>query len=189
MASDTLPPTDKRGKAREKVAVKPGFHLMDWMRLTRTSNNLNTLNGGRPRPISRKELAQHNSEFDCWTAYNGKVYNITQYMHYHPGGVPKLMLGAGKDCTQMYNRYHAWVNIDNMLGKCYIGPLMMDEGINEDEEEEEEEDEEDENLKAADAKDTGDSVFTGMMDSEKRSAAIAALNVEDSGQEDNEGAK
>ena len=33
MASDTLPPSSKR----EKIAIKPGFHLVDWMKLTQVT--------------------------------------------------------------------------------------------------------------------------------------------------------
>lgn len=124
MASDIRAPTSKYGKPREKVALKPGFHLMDWHRLMQASTNFDCRDGGPPRRISLEELKSHKSEFDCWTAYNGKVYNITQYMQYHPGGVKQLMAGAGKDCTKAFNKFHAWVNIDNILAKCYIGPLM-----------------------------------------------------------------
>jgi len=124
MASDIRAPTTKLGKPREKVALKPGFHLMDWHRLMQASKNFDCRDGGPPRRISMEELKSHNKEFDCWTAYNGKVYNITQYMQYHPGGVKQLMAGAGKDCTKAFNKFHAWVNIDNILAKCYIGPLM-----------------------------------------------------------------
>lgn len=70
-----------------------------------------------------EELSRHNTKYDCWTAYNGKVYNISNYLPYHPGGEKKLLIGAGKDCTKEFNKYHPWVNIDNMLSKCYIGPL------------------------------------------------------------------
>lgn len=45
MASDILPPSDKKGKAREKVALKPGFHLTDWMRLTQHANDLSGRQG------------------------------------------------------------------------------------------------------------------------------------------------
>jgi len=124
MASDIRAPTTKLGKPREKVALKPGFHLMDWHRLMQVSTNFDCRNGGPPRRISLEELKTHNKEFDCWTAYNGKVYNITQYMQYHPGGVKQLMAGAGKDCTKAFNKFHAWVNVDNILAKCYVGPLM-----------------------------------------------------------------
>jgi cytochrome b involved in lipid metabolism len=108
--------------------------------------------GGPLRNISREELAEHNTKFDCWTALNGKVYNITQYIDYHPGGVPKLMLGAGKDCTALFNRYHAWVNYESMLSKCLVGVLSEGSGTIQEDEEEEEEDEQEKrvaNLKEA----------------------------------------
>ncbi|CAE7741551.1 CYB5R4, partial [Symbiodinium microadriaticum] len=89
------------------------------------------------RAISREELKQHNTQYDCWTALNGKVYNITQYLAYHPGGEPKLMLGAGKDCTALFNKYHPWVAGDSMLSKCQVGVLseQSDVIVEEDEEE------------------------------------------------------
>lgn len=33
------------------------------------------------------------------------------------------MRGAGKDATNLFDEYHAWVNIEQLLAKCYIGPL------------------------------------------------------------------
>ena len=33
----------------------------------------------------------------------GRVYNITQYLEYHPGGIPELMRGAGSDATHLFN--------------------------------------------------------------------------------------
>lgn len=119
MASDTRPPV-KNGKVREKIGLQPGFHLADWMRL---SNAMQRKDSGGMKKISLAELSQHRSEFDCWTAYKGKVYDITQYIAYHPGGKPKLMLGAGKDCTELFDRYHRWVNIDSILSKCVVGLL------------------------------------------------------------------
>ena len=117
MASDTQNPATK---GREKVALKPGFHLVDWMRLMMVKEKPNS------RKVSRAELASHASQFDCWTAYNGKVYDISQYVAYHPGGAPKIMQGAGKDCTALFNKFHSWVNIDSMLSKCLIGSLIED---------------------------------------------------------------
>lgn len=40
---------------------------------------------------------------DAWTVLNGKIYDITLYAEYHPGGAEKLLLGAGKDCTKLFN--------------------------------------------------------------------------------------
>lgn len=47
--------------------------------------------------ITPSELAKHKSREDCWQSYNGKVYNITPFLKYHPGGVGELMRAAGKD--------------------------------------------------------------------------------------------
>lgn len=44
-------------------------------------------------------------------------------MEYHPGGAEQLMRGAGKDATSLFDEYHAWVNIEQLLAKCFVGPL------------------------------------------------------------------
>ena len=80
MASDILAPS----KTREKIALKPGFHLVDWMNLMRVAD-VSGRKGAPLRRISMKEVREHNSRYDCWTVYNKKVYNITNYMDYHPG--------------------------------------------------------------------------------------------------------
>jgi cytochrome-b5 reductase len=33
-----------------------------------------------------------------------KVYNVTPYMKYHPGGVDELMKGAGMNATDLFNQ-------------------------------------------------------------------------------------
>lgn len=38
---------------------------------------------------------------DVWIDVTGKVYNITPYLEFHPGGVDEIMRGAGKDATQL----------------------------------------------------------------------------------------
>ena len=131
MASDITAPS----KTREKVTLKPGFHLSNWIQKL----------DSYPRPtvplrkISMEEVRLHNKESDCWTVLNGKVFDITEYLQYHPGGVRKAMLGAGTDCTALFNKYHAWVNIGAMIGKCCVGVLGEEnETLMECEEEEEE---------------------------------------------------
>ncbi len=53
----------------------------------------------------------------------GKVYNISPYLRFHPGGVPILMKAAGKDGTTLFMKYHSWVNADALLEKCLVGLL------------------------------------------------------------------
>lgn len=116
MASDTTNP-----KNRVKVELKQGHHLADWVRL-----NGSMPRGNGTRRITKAELAKHNTKEDAWTAYDGRVYNITQYLPFHPGGEPKLMLGVGKDCTDLFNRYHRWVNGHAMLSNCLVGVYVGD---------------------------------------------------------------
>ncbi len=106
---------------------------MDWMRLCDGKKSSSFKNNKPLQKIDKVELKKHNMQSDCWTAYNGKVYNITQYLDYHPGGITILMQGAGKDCTNLFNKYHRWINIDNMLSTCLVGELTgdIDEDIEE----------------------------------------------------------
>jgi cytochrome b involved in lipid metabolism len=59
-------------------------------------------------------------------AYQGKVYNVTPYIPFHPGGKAQLLRGAGKDCTALIQKIHPWINIDHMLDKCFIGYYVKD---------------------------------------------------------------
>ena len=65
----------------------------------------------------------HASPDDCWTIIRGKVYDISKYIKFHPGG-DKILLGAGKDCTALFDKYHAWVNLDALLSKSCLGYLV-----------------------------------------------------------------
>ena len=47
------------------------------------------------------QVAEHDKEDDCWTIYESRIYDVTQYAKVHPGGA-KIFLGSGKDCTQLY---------------------------------------------------------------------------------------
>jgi cytochrome b involved in lipid metabolism len=58
---------------------------------------------------------------------NGKVYNVSHYLPFHPGGERELMRAAGKDGTKLFNASHHWVNIDNMLEECLIGIMVSEE--------------------------------------------------------------
>lgn len=37
---------------------------------------------------------------DCWIAIKGLVYDVTPYLQEHPGGVPAIVMNAGKDATE-----------------------------------------------------------------------------------------
>ncbi|XP_037292954.1 cytochrome b5 reductase 4 isoform X2 [Manduca sexta] len=113
------------GNPRNKCALQPGHSLMDWIRLGNSGKDLTGV-GGRIRPVTPSELALHNKQDDAWLAIRGRVYNITHYLPYHPGGPEELMRGAGIDATQLFDKVHPWVNYDSLLAKCLVGPLRYD---------------------------------------------------------------
>lgn len=114
----------KKPASRAKVPFQIGYSHMDWLKLTRTHPDLAGLKGqSNKRLIPLSEVKQHNTVDSMWTVLKGRVYNITPYMKFHPGGVDMLMKAVGKDCTALFNKYHAWVNAEFMLEKCLVGIL------------------------------------------------------------------
>lgn len=88
-------------------------------------------NQGRLRAITAAEVRQHRKLDDCWMIIKGRVYNVTPYMLFHPGGEKELMKGAGKDATKLFDEIHAWVNVEAMLKSCLLGVLKTDESSSE----------------------------------------------------------
>jgi cytochrome b involved in lipid metabolism len=64
---------------------------------------------------------------DAWTVLGGKVYNMTPYLPFHPGGEPELLRGAARDGTKLFGEVHPWVNYEGMLAACLVG-IFVPEG-------------------------------------------------------------
>lgn len=116
------------GTGRSKVLLLPGHSPLDWANLNRTKKQeLRGVPHNAPPPqyvkVPMEELKKHRAVDDCWTTINGKVFNITPYVDFHPGGRDEIMKCAGKDGTTLFNKYHSWVNVDRMLENCWIGVL------------------------------------------------------------------
>ncbi|XP_037836393.1 cytochrome b5 reductase 4 isoform X2 [Kryptolebias marmoratus] len=107
---------------RNKVALKPGHSLMDWVRFAKSAKDLTGLKG-RLIEVTQEELQKHNTRKDCWTCIRGLVYNVTPYMDYHPGGEEELMKAAGIDGTDIFDQIHRWVNYESMLKECLVGRM------------------------------------------------------------------
>ncbi|CAN0148792.1 unnamed protein product, partial [Lampetra fluviatilis] len=112
------------GTPRNKVSLKPGRSLMDWVRLAKSGRDMTGLRG-RLLHVTEAELARHNLRDDCWTCIRGLVYNVTAYMEYHPGGEEELMKAAGMDGTELFEQVHRWVNFESMLKECLVGRMAV----------------------------------------------------------------
>ncbi|KAI8987706.1 cytochrome b5-like heme/steroid binding domain-containing protein [Mycotypha africana] len=112
----------KQPKNRQKVRLEPGHSPLDWAKLCSSGKDLRGVT-----QLSRytlDDLKKHKTEDDAWTAIHGKVYNITPYLKFHPGGVRDLMRCAGRDGTKLFMLTHSWVNVDFLLEKCLVGFLV-----------------------------------------------------------------
>jgi cytochrome b involved in lipid metabolism len=133
LSNSTLAPTAVGGKPRNssrQVTLEPGHSPLDWAMLT---SNLNSkLRGAHLPPelitVTPSMLKAHNGRKgrDAWTSYQGKVYNISPYLPFHPGGKGELLRGAGKDSGKLFMEVHPWVNWDGMLGECLVGILVSE---------------------------------------------------------------
>ncbi|KIX07047.1 uncharacterized protein Z518_05024 [Rhinocladiella mackenziei CBS 650.93] len=126
--SSIMPPGKQVSR---KVILEPGHSPLDWAALT--SNSKSRLRGkdapGNLIRVTPSRLKQQDGRKgrDAWTVYHGKVYNITPYVPFHPGGPGEIMRGAGKDAVKLFMEVHPWVNWDGMLGECLVGILVSEE--------------------------------------------------------------
>lgn len=90
--------------------------------LIQLSNGVPTYLIKPPLRINDEILKKHNTISDCWGIINGKVYSMTHYFDFHPGGVDILFKHcAGKDGTRAFNQYHRWVSVDKLLETSLVG--------------------------------------------------------------------
>lgn len=106
---------------------------MDWARQQLAMKRLK--HDGKRR-VTRDELRKHTSRDDLWMAVRGKVYDVTSYLRFHPGGIEELMRGAGEDATAIFNQVHRWVQVENMLARHVVGTLIEEDEKEDDVDEE-----------------------------------------------------
>ena len=54
--------------------------------------------------LSWDEISRHNTVTDLWVVVDGYVYDLTRFVHEHPGGLAILENYAGKDATQRFHK-------------------------------------------------------------------------------------
>ncbi|OAA81006.1 Cytochrome b5 [Akanthomyces lecanii RCEF 1005] len=126
------PPTHTSipAKPSRQVTLDPGHSPLDWARISGGPNaDLRGVPASTPYlrvtpSMLRRQTGRKGK--DAWMALNGKVYNVTPYAKFHPGGVPELMRGAARDGTRLFGEVHPWVNYENMLTACLVG-ILVDE--------------------------------------------------------------
>ncbi|KAJ5462811.1 hypothetical protein N7475_007755 [Penicillium sp. IBT 31633x] len=121
---------NKSKSSSKRVMLQPGFSPLDWAAISANPNN--QLRGAdiplgllRVTP-SMLKVQNGRKGRDAWTSYQGKIYNISPYLLYHPGGKGELIRGAGKDSEHLFNDIHPWVNWYEILSECLVGTLVSE---------------------------------------------------------------
>ena len=52
------------------------------------------------------QIKAHKSASNCWSAVNGKVYNLTTWVKKHPGGASVIKSMCGRDASAAYKSQH-----------------------------------------------------------------------------------
>lgn len=74
--------------------------------------------------LSTLEIKKHNTQNDCWSIINGKVYNLTSFAQQHPGGSPVIVNLCGKDASAAFSSQHGVsTKPNNVLNGLLLGDV------------------------------------------------------------------
>lgn len=108
------------------MSLTPGHSPLDWAALQRTHPNLSGVVGlQRVTPARLKAMNGRKGKL-AWSSWQGKVYNVTPYLPFHPGGEGELRRAAGKDGGKLFMEVHPWVSWESMLGECLVGVMVSE---------------------------------------------------------------
>lgn len=80
------------------------------------------------KKFTLSEIAKHNEEEDVWIIVNDRVYDCTEYLELHPGGVDSILINGGADSTEDFVAIHS-IKATKMLEKYYIGDVDKESTI------------------------------------------------------------
>lgn len=58
------------------------------------------------KTFTMSQVAQHDSEEDCYSAINGTVYDLSAYVNRHPGGDRNILRICGIDGSNAFDNQH-----------------------------------------------------------------------------------
>ena len=77
--------------------------------------------------ISYSELSTKATVDECWIAYDGCVYDVTQWLVKHPGGIRSIMSAAGSDASAVMKSLHTPNTLSVFLKRIRKVGVLVDE--------------------------------------------------------------
>ena len=77
--------------------------------------------------ITSTELSAHNTQADCWVAYKGKVYDVTDWLKKHPGGANTIAqhCGTSTQFEEAFEKQHRTSKVNTLEKEgIYKGELI-----------------------------------------------------------------
>ncbi len=91
---------------------------------TGTSTTSTTSTSTAAQSYTMAQVAQHKDATSCWSAINGKVYDLTSWINQHPGGPEHILSICGSDGSSAFNAQHGGQSQPaQILQQFYIGTL------------------------------------------------------------------
>ena len=81
--------------------------------------------GAPEKQFTRQEIEKHNQEKDCWLVVDGRVYDATSVLDWHPGGKAAILGHAGKvhqETSDEFSSIHdgyAYQKLNGLYGPCH----------------------------------------------------------------------
>ncbi|XP_052895688.1 cytochrome b5 isoform X2 [Anopheles moucheti] len=76
------------------------------------------------KQYSLAEVAQHNKPTDLWMVIHEKVYDVTKFLHEHPGGEEVLIEFAGKEATAEFDDVGHSTDAKEQMKQFLVGELI-----------------------------------------------------------------
>ena len=73
------------------------------------------------------QVQQHNDKNSVWVVIKGKIYDVTSFLHEHPGGEEVLREHAGTNATEAFDDIGHSLGAREMLREYCIGEVVQDE--------------------------------------------------------------
>jgi len=76
-------------------------------------------NSESPEKVNNERLQKWNKEKENYWLIHGEYYDMRPFIERHPGGETFILLGKGKNCTELFESVHCLskINVHNILAK------------------------------------------------------------------------